>query len=68
MAVYIGKLKACGCVIAAVFDDPHRRKRTARDIGEMVMAGYIVEWVEGPVSIGGCPHEQTSFKKLESKK
>lgn len=41
---YVGK-KPCGCVVAAVVDDPNHKRDVARTIAEWVKGGLTVERV-----------------------
>lgn len=53
MSVFVAKCKECGHILAAAVDCPE----AADDVGDMIRAGYVVERVDGPVSIGGtCEH------------
>lgn len=55
MSVYVAKCQKCGRIIAAAVDCTH----AADDVADMVRQGYVVERVEGPVSLGGlCEHVQ----------
>ena len=53
---YIG-IKACGCYVAVVFDDPRFKKDTAETVAEFIKEGYRVEsrvWSEVQARVGRC--------------
>jgi len=56
---YIAR-KSCGCIAAAVVDDPADKEFVARKIAEWVRQGFAVERVYSPYvneHWGTCPHE-----------
>lgn len=57
---YVARRKPCGCMIAAIADDPNQTGAIARRTGEWILAGYTVEHVSDDVvrkEYGvKCPH------------
>lgn len=63
IAAYIGRKPGCGCVVAAIVDDPAYRKQTSKDLADFVKRGYGVERVSvetAQVSVARCQHTEVS--------
>ena len=53
-------LKACGCCVAAIVDNPERRQDTAKEVASWLRDGLTVErksveWVRE--TMRDCPHK-----------
>lgn len=64
---YIGR-KACGCVVAAIVDDPNHKRDVASFLSEMVRADLTVErvthdYVREHLTFK-CPHKQPKAGQL----
>ena len=44
MMSYVGR-KTCGCIVAAIIDDPDHRKEVAKEIAAWIKDGLTVERV-----------------------
>lgn len=58
---YVGR-KVCGCVCAAIVDDPAHKKEVAEDIADWIKSGLTidrvsVEYVRENFVGWACPHE-----------
>jgi hypothetical protein len=54
---YIGR-KSCGCVVAAVVDNPDRKKDVARSVAGFIKEGLTIEHVT-------CDYFRKNFKECE---
>ena len=63
---YIGR-KPCGCVVAAVYDDPSDKKAIAKEIARWVVSGLTVEHVTHQYvreNFTECPHKVVGEQQL----
>lgn len=51
-------MKSCGCVVAAVTDNPDHKKETAKDIAKWIRAGLTIQRLDKlPEMAFKCPHK-----------
>jgi len=58
---YVGR-KDCGCMVAAIVDDPQDRRDVAKQVGEWIRHGLTIEWVDVEVvrrELHRCSHVLT---------
>lgn len=58
---YTGRVKGCGCLVAACVDMPGHEKDTARAVADMVKGGLVVGREDTDVvrlTIQHCTHEE----------
>jgi len=63
---YIGRIPACGCVVAVVVDEPEHAKSTAKDVAGFIRDGLAVERMtvdEARAALKFCDHQLAAAPK-----